>query len=147
MSGHPWTQCYSHPKRTSSDYILEIRQFIRKGIQAESPDKFFESVAFWQKAYKESEAEQAKLLNTIFELEQRTRGLHSKIKQSQSTGILSSKKRKATASESLKRSVPPRKAARDSKTTDENGDEEDSENETGLLMKPPRVIGIPLTRE
>ncbi|KAJ5939118.1 hypothetical protein N7466_002252 [Penicillium verhagenii] len=97
------------PDKDVKDYILEIRQCIRNDMQVQPSDKFFDSVAFWQKAYKESEAEQAKLLNRIFELEQRTQGLRSKIKNSQSTGILSPGKRKASPEDSRKELDPPRK--------------------------------------
>lgn len=42
------------------------------------PDKFFDSVSFWQQAYERSEAEQSKLLDRIFELEQRNTALLAK---------------------------------------------------------------------
>ncbi|KAJ6102663.1 hypothetical protein N7486_005090 [Penicillium sp. IBT 16267x] len=128
------------PGKEVKDYILEIRHFIRNGLQVESSDKFFDSVAFWQKAYNESEAEQAKLLNKVFELEQRTQGLRSKIKESQNVGnaFSPSSKRKVPSSESLKGLKPPRKKARSrdsqtqlAKTTDgeDDEDDEDSDNE------------------
>lgn len=123
----------------SSDYILKIRHFIRRGLPVESSDKFFDSVAFWQKAYRESEAEQAKLLNKVFELEQRTQGLLSKIKETQSAGntFSPSGKRKVPSSERLKDLDPPRKKTQSrnshtqlTKATD-NEDDEDSGNENG----------------
>ncbi|KAJ5945764.1 hypothetical protein N7454_002603 [Penicillium verhagenii] len=124
------------PDKDVKDYILEIRQCIRNDMQVQPSDKFFDSVAFWQKAYKESEAEQAKLLNRIFELEQRTQGLRSKIKNSQSTGILSPGKRKASPPDSLKVLDPPRKKThphqsktRLAKRTERDENEEYSDNE------------------
>ncbi|KAJ5697575.1 hypothetical protein N7488_011259 [Penicillium malachiteum] len=101
------------PDKELKDYILEIRRFIRSNMQIASPGKFFDSVAFWQKAYKDSEAEQTKLLNTIFELEQRTQGLRAKIKDSQ-MGLHNdsqSMKRKTSPSEPAKSSVATRKRA------------------------------------
>ncbi|KAJ6036995.1 hypothetical protein N7540_001274 [Penicillium herquei] len=101
------------PDKELKDYILGIRRFIRSNMQIASPGKFFDSVAFWQKAYKDSEAEQTKLLNTIFELEQRTQGLRSKLKESH-LGLHSdsqSMKRKTSPSESGKSSVATRKRA------------------------------------
>ncbi|KAJ5713251.1 uncharacterized protein N7483_010432 [Penicillium malachiteum] len=128
------------PNKELKDYILEIRKFIRSNMQIASPGKFFDSVAFWQKAYKDSEAEQTKLLNKIFELEQRTQGLRSKIKEGQTVlhGDSQSMKRKTSPSESGKSSVATRKRAQlcDSKIQqqklkdNESSDESDtSENE------------------
>ncbi|KAJ5656318.1 hypothetical protein N7507_008268 [Penicillium longicatenatum] len=121
------------PEKEVKDYILEIRHFIRNGMQVESPDKFFDSVAFWQKAYKESETEQVKLLNKVFELEQRTQDLRSKIKESQNAGnsFSPSSKRKVPSSESLKSLRPPRKKtqSRNSQTQKAQAtDNEDDEN-------------------
>ncbi|KAJ5802902.1 uncharacterized protein N7503_005352 [Penicillium pulvis] len=125
------------PDKDVKDYILEIRHFIRHGLPVESSDKFFDSVAFWQKAYGESEAEQAKLLNKVFELEQRTQGLLSKINEAQSASntFSPSNKRKASSSGRLKGLDPPRKKAQSRnsqaqrvKATD-NEDDEDSRNE------------------
>ncbi|KAJ5527287.1 hypothetical protein N7513_011446 [Penicillium frequentans] len=125
------------PDKDVKDYILKIRHFIRRGLPVESSDKFFDSVAFWQKAYRESEAEQAKLLNKVFELEQRTQGLLSKIKETQSAGntFSPSGKRKVPSSERLKDLDPPRKKTQSrnshtqlTKATD-NEDDEDSGNE------------------
>ncbi|KAJ6005933.1 hypothetical protein N7451_003877 [Penicillium sp. IBT 35674x] len=131
------------PDKDVRDYILGIRHFIRHGLRVESSDKFFDSVAFWQKAYRESEAEQAKLLNKVFELEQRTQGLLSKIKETQNAGntFSSSNKRKVPPSESLKGLDPPRKKARSrnsqtqlAKATDKE-DDEDSGNKNGSLKQ------------
>ncbi|ODM18043.1 hypothetical protein SI65_06831 [Aspergillus cristatus] len=69
---------------TRLDYILQIRSYI---MTAKAPDpnpvtsqpgKFFDSVSFWQQAYEQSEAEQSKLLDRIFELEQRNTALLAK---------------------------------------------------------------------
>lgn len=65
------------------DYILHIRQFVKgtkSSVHFVSPDEFFDSVTFWQQAYEESEAEQSKLHNRIFELEQRNDGLLAKLR-------------------------------------------------------------------
>ena len=55
-----------------------MRSFIAKGKEPHPvslSDKFFDSVSFWQQAYEKSEAEQSKLLDRIFELEQRNEAL------------------------------------------------------------------------
>lgn len=63
------------------DYILHIRSHI---AHAKDPhpvslqNKFFDSVSFWQQAYEKSEAEQSKLLDRIYELEQRNTALLAK---------------------------------------------------------------------
>ncbi|KAJ5629705.1 hypothetical protein N7528_003362 [Penicillium herquei] len=124
------------PDKELKEYILEIRRFIRSNMQIASPGKFFDSVAFWQKAYKDSEAEQTKLLNTIFELEQRTQGLRSKIKNSQMAlhGDSQSMKRKNSPSESGKSSMATRKRAQlcdskiQQKKLEDNESSDDSDN-------------------
>lgn len=69
---------------TRLDHILQIRSYIMTAKDPESnpvtsqPDKFFDSVSFWQQAYERSEAEQSKLLDRIFELEQRNTALLAK---------------------------------------------------------------------
>ena len=66
---------------TVPDYILQIRSHI---AHAKDPhpvslqNKFFDSVSFWQQAYEKSEAEQSKLLDRIYELEQRNTALLAK---------------------------------------------------------------------
>ncbi|KAJ5719393.1 hypothetical protein N7493_007848 [Penicillium malachiteum] len=125
------------PDKELKDYILEIRRFIRGNMQIASPGKFFDSVAFWQKAYKDSEAEQTKLLNTIFELEQRTQGLRSKIKNSQMGlhGDTQSMKRKTSPSESGKSSVATRKRAQlcDSKIQQKKLEDKESSDDSDTL--------------
>ncbi|EAW17555.1 uncharacterized protein NFIA_074750 [Aspergillus fischeri NRRL 181] len=69
------------------DYVLQIRKNIKN---AEScgrdylEDRFFDSVSFWQHAYKKSEAEQSRLMDRIYELEQRNEALITKL-QSQNS--------------------------------------------------------------
>lgn len=62
------------------------------------PERFFDSVFFWKSAYEKSEAEQAKLLNTIYDLEQRNLSLLTKTDLTASgdnnSAIFSSVKRK-----------------------------------------------------
>lgn len=68
---------------TSADHILQIRSFIKNSRTASRPapdDKFFDSVSFWQQAYEKSEAEQSKLLDRIYELEQRNESLAAKLR-------------------------------------------------------------------
>ncbi|KAJ5893458.1 hypothetical protein N7495_005149 [Penicillium taxi] len=62
--------------KTVKEYILELRNFIKKAKDVDSlrsgeTGQFFDSITFWQKAYEASEAEQIKLHNKIYELEQR----------------------------------------------------------------------------
>ncbi|KAJ5690194.1 hypothetical protein N7462_004586 [Penicillium macrosclerotiorum] len=82
------------------EYILQIRGFIKtkKVNRIIISEKFFDSVAFWQTAFKKSEADQAKLLDTIFELEQRNEGLLIKLNTTailNENGDISPIKRKA----------------------------------------------------
>lgn len=65
----------------NSEHLLKIRSFIKRRNESDiiADGKFFDSVCFWQKAYEESQEEQTKLLNTIFELEQRNQTLLSKV--------------------------------------------------------------------
>ncbi|KAJ5279486.1 hypothetical protein N7478_004858 [Penicillium angulare] len=129
------------PEKQLKEHILEIRKFIRNDMKAISPERFFDSVAFWQSAYKDSEAEQTKLLNRIFELEQRSEGLNCKLRQSQidmSPGFISTKRKPTGTTESLKDSVRLSKRAQQvdfntiqTKESDKNGDSECLENENG----------------
>ncbi|KAJ5160059.1 uncharacterized protein N7482_007063 [Penicillium canariense] len=69
------------PGTAVKDYILQFRKCIKQ-VEENSiivSNKFLDSVAFWQTAYKKSEAEQTKLLNTIYELEQRNESLLTKL--------------------------------------------------------------------
>lgn len=66
---------------TVPDYILQIRSHIshaKNPHPVSLPNKFFDSVSFWQQAYEKSEAEQSKLLDRIYELEQRNTALLAK---------------------------------------------------------------------
>ena len=65
-----------------------MRQFIKDtkdSYRDTSPEKYFDSVSFWQKAYEKSEAEQSRLLDHTYELEQRNAALVAKLKTN-STG-------------------------------------------------------------
>ncbi|KAL2838707.1 hypothetical protein BJY01DRAFT_33011 [Aspergillus pseudoustus] len=84
------------------EYILQVRQFIKTSGDAEvfqSPEQFFDSVAFWKQAHDNSEAEQSKLRDRIHELEQCNEMLLARVR-SQEKGLdktaapESSKKRK-----------------------------------------------------
>ncbi|KAL2836377.1 hypothetical protein BJX68DRAFT_274541 [Aspergillus pseudodeflectus] len=55
------------------EHILQVRQFIKTRREPEafrSPEQFFDSVAFWKQAHDKSEAEQNKLRDSVYELEQ-----------------------------------------------------------------------------
>ncbi|KAL2002495.1 hypothetical protein VTN02DRAFT_6670 [Thermoascus thermophilus] len=65
-------------------HILQIRQHIKHGRDphlASAPDKHLDSIAFWQRAYAESESAQSTLLDRIFELEQRNEALRARLRQ------------------------------------------------------------------
>jgi hypothetical protein len=67
--------------------VLQIRKNIRKADSCGREyfeDRFFDSVSFWQHAYKKSEAEQSRLMDRIYELEQRNEALLAKL-QSQNS--------------------------------------------------------------
>lgn len=62
-------------------------------------EKFFDSVNFWKSAYEKSEAEHAKLLNAMYDLEQRNLSLLAKTKlttSGENASVSSSIKRKAS---------------------------------------------------
>ncbi|KMU74089.1 hypothetical protein DIZ76_016672 [Coccidioides immitis] len=62
------------PHTTIKDYILRIRNYIKTGQRErdESSQKYhLDSTAFWREAYEKSEAAQSRLLDRIYELEQR----------------------------------------------------------------------------
>ncbi|KAJ5620138.1 hypothetical protein N7510_004122, partial [Penicillium lagena] len=99
-------------------YFVQIRQSIKKDkdLQLTAPTKFFDSVGFWQQALEESEAEQSKLRDRIFELEQRNEGLAAKLRMgtvtdSMGNGLSTIGGRDTTDGE------PSRKRARTRKTT------------------------------
>lgn len=78
---------------------MELRRHVNDEMQVASPERFFDSVAFWQNAYQQSEAEQAKLHNTIFELQQRIQSFNSKIKDNRMSDGSPLSKRKIRFSE------------------------------------------------
>lgn len=83
---------------TRKEYIFQLRSFITEAKEPHpvNSDKFFDSVRFWQQAYEKSEAEQSKLLDRIYELEQRNTALLSKEqKEGQDGKTAESSKRKA----------------------------------------------------
>ncbi|KAL4957738.1 hypothetical protein BDW69DRAFT_180384 [Aspergillus filifer] len=87
------------------DYILQIRASIKSSQSAEvfhPPEKFFDSVSFWKQAYEKSEAEQSKLQDRIFELEQRNQELAEKLRLRDNIKAKELQSG-ATASENLKR--------------------------------------------
>ncbi|KAF7161491.1 hypothetical protein CNMCM5623_007062 [Aspergillus felis] len=64
------------------DYVLQIRKNIKTVESCGKnylEDRFFDSVSFWQHAYKRSEAEQSRLMDRIYELEQRNEALLAKL--------------------------------------------------------------------
>jgi hypothetical protein len=109
---------------------LKIRYFIktRKETDVIADGKFFDSVCFWQKAYEESQAEQTKLLNTIYELEQRNPILLAKAnKETPESGSKNgaSTKRKAGSAGNTMESVEPKKRSRGRPTKNETEEMED----------------------
>ncbi|RAK77994.1 uncharacterized protein BO72DRAFT_527139 [Aspergillus fijiensis CBS 313.89] len=103
---------------TMKDYFTRIRQFIKAGTPTDRPtsrDQFFDSVAFWQKAYEKSEAEQSKLLDRIYELEQRSEKLTAKLHGSNAVPkdlVQGSTKRKATLDASMAGTTTSRKKSK-----------------------------------
>ena len=94
--------------------MLQIRYCIKdakSSHRAASKDKYVDGVSFWQRAYEKSEAEQSRLLDRIYELEQRNTSLTVKLEAGSKTtsagdGVdLPCNKRKRTnkASENRKR--------------------------------------------
>ena len=55
---------------TSPEYFAKLREHISSGRRPSSEHEYLDSITFWKKAYEESEAAQAKLLDRIYELEQ-----------------------------------------------------------------------------
>ncbi|KAJ5832602.1 hypothetical protein N7474_000913 [Penicillium riverlandense] len=120
--GHQWQASSiwsSTPALTKiPGYFLQIRQSIKKdkGFQLTAPTKFFDSVRFWQQASEGSEAEQSKLRDRIFELEQRNEGLTAKLRM----GVLTDSTRNQlsnVAGRNVVSGEPPRKRARTLKFT------------------------------
>ncbi|EQL37704.1 hypothetical protein, variant [Blastomyces dermatitidis ER-3] len=69
----------SKPSNTTiKDHILKIRRHIQNGKAyhaPELPEKHLDSITFWREAYEMSESAQSKLLDKIYELEQRNAAL------------------------------------------------------------------------
>ncbi|KAL4887412.1 hypothetical protein BJY04DRAFT_212448 [Aspergillus karnatakaensis] len=77
------------PSLDIKEYILQIRENIKtsRGAQiSDTPELFFDSVAFWKNAYEKSEAENSKLLDRTFELEQRNDALLAKQRSKEDPG-------------------------------------------------------------
>lgn len=79
-------------------------------------EKFFDSVSFWQKAYEESQAEQTKLLNNIYELEQHNQRLLAKVKKEYPEGDsmngISTKRKAGSTSSIVESSTTTKKRSR-----------------------------------
>ncbi|OAX84674.1 hypothetical protein ACJ72_00966 [Emergomyces africanus] len=63
---------------TLKDHILEVRRHIYNGKTNHAPElphKHLDSITFWREAYEKSESAQSKLLDKIYELEQRNAAL------------------------------------------------------------------------
>ncbi|PWY94323.1 hypothetical protein BO94DRAFT_328510 [Aspergillus sclerotioniger CBS 115572] len=81
------------------EHLLQIRRHIGTTHRTDrfyTHDKYLDSVSFWQQAYEQSEAEQSKLLERIFELEQRNESLLARLQGTGVTGEEGTLKRKVT---------------------------------------------------
>ncbi|KAL3464163.1 hypothetical protein BJX64DRAFT_286587 [Aspergillus heterothallicus] len=77
------------------EYILQVRQFIKSSRDTETfhpREQFFDSVAFWKQAYDNSEAEQIKLRDRIYELEQSNEILLTEVR-AQEMGLIEERKK------------------------------------------------------
>ncbi|KAL4930829.1 uncharacterized protein BDV17DRAFT_289263 [Aspergillus undulatus] len=114
--------------RDLKEYILQIRASITASKSAEishSPDKFFDSVAFWKQAYEKSEAEQSKLHDRIFELEQRNEELKTKLHLQEDLKAESATRKDASAvKEPLKRAASSGNTSRKRPKTQLSRDED-----------------------
>lgn len=72
-------------------------------------DRFFDSVSFWQHAYERSEAEQSRLMDRIYELEQRNEALLAKL---QSQNSLSEENTQVSAKRKTNGNLNARKKAK-----------------------------------
>ncbi|KAL5362682.1 hypothetical protein BJX96DRAFT_177382 [Aspergillus floccosus] len=99
---------------TIKEYILQIRQCIKSSkppnADADShpyaEDQYFDSVAFWKRAYEQSEAEQSKLLDRIYDLERRNESLQSKVHTSDPVVEVKEPKRKRAKTQSYHLAPP-----------------------------------------
>ncbi|KAJ5678043.1 uncharacterized protein N7477_003676 [Penicillium maclennaniae] len=133
----------------NSEYLLKIRHFLKrkKDVEVVADGKFFDSVAFWQRAYEESQAELTKLLNNIYELEQSNRCLlaESKAKAQEGDGIngISTKRKVGSTTCIMESSATTRKKSRRAKHG--AGDTED-DIESPSLMRPMYALQRALQR-
>ncbi|KAL4860442.1 hypothetical protein BDV12DRAFT_209421 [Aspergillus spectabilis] len=106
------------------EYVLQIRKNIKPSSDAEishSPDQFFDSVAFWKQAYEKSEAEQSKLLDRTYDLEQRNDALLAKLRsQGNTQGEVSVEEleRKATSTQTARKRAKTQLSMSSSSATD-----------------------------
>ncbi|RHZ70386.1 hypothetical protein CDV55_106746 [Aspergillus turcosus] len=94
------------------DYVLQIRMNIKNAKDCGSvylEDRFFDSVSFWQHAYERSEAEQSRLMDRIYELEQRNEALLAKL---QSQNPLSEENTQVSAKRKTNGNLNARKKAK-----------------------------------
>lgn len=92
--------------------MLQIRKNIKNAdscVREYLEDRFFDSVSFWQHAYKKSEAEQSRLMDRIYELEQRNEALLAKL---QSQNSLSQEITQVSAKRKAKGNLNARKRAK-----------------------------------
>ncbi|OJD17887.1 hypothetical protein AJ78_02059 [Emergomyces pasteurianus Ep9510] len=78
---------------TIKDHILEVRRHIYNGKIChipELPTKHLDSITFWREAYEKSESAQSKLLDKIYELEQRNAALLLKAGKDNAAGTKAS---------------------------------------------------------
>ncbi|OJJ50991.1 hypothetical protein ASPZODRAFT_126974 [Penicilliopsis zonata CBS 506.65] len=79
------------------DYAKDFRRYItplEDKLQQETRDRYLDGAAFWQQAYEKSEAEQSKLFDRVYELEQSNFALREKL-GTKAEGEQDPKKRKA----------------------------------------------------
>ncbi|KAL1886471.1 hypothetical protein Plec18167_000402 [Paecilomyces lecythidis] len=105
------------------DHILQIRELIKPGrdpVRTSFPEKHLDSVSFWQQAYEKSEASQSKLLDRIYELEQRNEAILLKLqpKEQEENKPQGLGKRKSKANEAT--SAPLKRAKTQSATSSVN---------------------------
>lgn len=123
----------------NTEHLLRIRHFLRRKKESDiiADGKFFDSVSFWQKAYEESQAEQTKLLNTIYELEQRNQSLLAKVKRevlgSESQNALSRKRKAASTSNNVESSETTKKRSRRPAKKEAEDMEDEAERESYCL--------------
>ncbi|WEW61063.1 hypothetical protein PRK78_006552 [Emydomyces testavorans] len=118
----------SKPAHVSiKDFILGVRNHVKSGrrkqVEAVQDDRHLDSAAFWREAYEKSEAAQSRLLDKIYELEQRNEA--AALKANPETGKESTlTKRKANSGTAslalrpLKRSKTTSDAKLNSRKTD-----------------------------